>query len=110
MKDCQVIIGALLLKLQERCPLNYGIVCYGASLSQQIIACREKCNDYFCKLVDKLYEGHWISAKPADLAKKEFNSLLKSAHTELKDTFLTFDQKKWSVDSFVAGIMSECVS
>ena len=86
---------ALLQKVQERCPLKYGIDHYIASLSHsQIIACREKCNDYFCKLVDKLYGGVKISSKTVDLVKKEFDSLLKSAHTELRDTFLTFDQKR----------------
>ena len=86
---------ALLQKVQERYPLIYGNICYVASLSlSQTISSREKCNGYFCKLVNKFYEGQWISSKAADLAKKEFDSLLKSAHTELKDTFLTFDQKK----------------
>ena len=56
LKDCQAIIVAILQKVQERCPLKYGIVCYADSLFPlQIVACREKCNNYFCKLVDKLY-------------------------------------------------------
>lgn len=110
-KDCQAIIVAILQKVQERCPLKYDIVYYAASLSpSQIIRCKEKCNDGFWKLVDKLYGGHWISPKAADLAKKDFDSLLKSVHTELKDTFLTFDQKKEPVHSFFAGIKPEWAS
>ena len=54
--------------------------------------------------------GHWISSKAVDLANKEFDSLLKRAHTELKDTFLTFDQKMESVDSFFAEVMLERAS
>lgn len=85
----------LLQKVQKRWPLKYSIVCYAALLSPlQSIPCREKCNDYFSKLVHKLYGGLWISSKAADSAQKEFNTLLKRAHTELKDSFLTFDQKK----------------
>ena len=36
--------------------------------------------------------------------------MLKSAHSELKDVFLTFDQKTDRIDSFYAGIMSESAS
>ena len=108
LKDCHAIIVALLQKVQERCPLEYRIVGYAVSMSpSQLIALREKSSDYFCKLVDKLYGGHWISSKAADLAKKEFDSLLKSAHTELKDNFLKFDEKR---ESFFAGIRSKCAS
>ena len=46
----------------------------------------------------------------ADKAKKEYDSLLKSAHSQLKDIFLTFNQKEDRVDSFYASIMSENAS
>ena len=42
-----------------------------------------------------LYRRHLSSSKAAYLAKKEFDSLLKSAHTKHKDTFLTLYQKKY---------------
>ena len=54
----------------------------------------EKCDDSFCRLVDKLYAGRWISFKTADLAKKEFAVLLKAANSEHKDAFLAFNKKK----------------
>ena len=68
--------------------------------------CSERCREYFCKLVEKFYDGKWISSKAADKAKKEYDSLLKSAHSQLKDIFLTFNQKEDRVDSFYASIMS----
>ena len=51
-----------------------------------------------------------ISSKSADQAKKEFDALLKSAQSQLKDVFLTFDQKADWIDSFYAGTMSESAS
>ena len=111
MKDCQAMIATVLQKIQEKCPLKYGIVCYSSSLSpSKIITQKEMCRDNFGKLTEKIYGGNWISSKSADQAKKEFDALLKSAHSELKDVFLTFDQKTDPVDSFYAGIMSESAS
>ena len=107
LKDCQAMIVTLLQKVQDKCPLRYGIARYASSLSpSKIIAEKEMCRDNFCKLVDKFYDGNWISSKSADKAKKEYDSLLKSAHSELKDIFLTFDKKEDRIDSFYGGIMS----
>ena len=61
-------------------------------------------------LLKKIYWGNWISSKSVDQAKKEFDALLKSAHGELKDVFLAFDQKTDRIDSFYAAIMSESAS
>jgi len=84
LKDCQSMIVALLQKIQDKCPLKYGIARYASSLSpSKIIAQKEVCRENFCKLVDKFYAGNWISSKSADNAKKEYDSLLKSAHREL---------------------------
>lgn len=111
LKDCQAMIVAVLQKIQEKCPLKYGIVRYSSSLSpSKIITQKEMCRDNFGKLAEKIYGGNWISSKSADQAKKEFDALLKSAHSELKDVFLTFDQKTDRIDSFYAGIMSESAS
>ena len=65
---------------------------------------------WLLKTCRQIVWGHWISPKAADLAKKDFDSLLKSVHTELKDTFLTFDLKKEPVHSFFAGIKPEWTS
>ena len=70
---------------------------------------KEKCDDSFCGLVDKLYAGRWISSKTADLAKKGFTVLLKAANSEHKDAFLNFNQKKDATGSFFADLMSENV-
>ena len=91
------MIIAMLHKIQDKCPLKYAV------------AHKEKCDDSFCRFVDKLYAGRWISSKTTDLAKKEFAVLLKAANSEHKDAFLTFNQKKDAIDSFFADLMSENV-
>ena len=73
------------------------------------LAMIQKCDDSFCRLVDKLYAGRWISSKTAYLAKKEFAVLLKAANSEHKDAFLTFNKNKDAVDCFFANLMSENV-
>ena len=111
LKDCKAMIVALLQKFQERSPLKYSIVRYATSLSPaHIIVHKEKSSDSFSRLVDNLYGGRWISSTDADLTKKEYDSMLKRAHSDLKDPFLTFDQKAERVDSFFAPIMSESAS
>ena len=87
------MIIAMLQKIQ--CPLKYAVVCFASSISpSQMVGHKENCDDSFCRLVDKLYAGHWIPSKTADLAKKEFAVLLKAVNSEHKDAFPTFNQKK----------------
>ena len=93
--DCKAMIIAMLQKIQDKCPLKYAVACFASSISpSQMVGHKEKCDDSFRRLVDKLYASRWISSKTADLAKKEFAVLLKAAHSEHKDAFLTFNQKK----------------
>ena len=93
--DCKAMIIAMLQKIQDKCPLKYAVARFASSISpSQMVGHKEKCDDSFCRLVDKLYAGCWISSKTADLAKKEFAVLLKPANSEHKDAFLTFNKKK----------------
>ena len=56
--DCQAMIIALLQKIQDKCPLKYGIARYASSLSpSKIVAQKERCREYFCNLVDKFCDG-----------------------------------------------------
>ena len=104
------MIIAMLQKIQDKCPLKYGVARFASSFSpSQMLGHKEKCDDSFCRLVDKLYAGRWISSKTADLAKKELAVLLKAANSEHKDAFLTFNHKKDAIDSFFADLMSESV-
>ena len=93
--DCKAMIIAMLQKNQDKCPLKYAVARFASSISpSQMVGHEEKCDDSFCRLVDKLYAGRWISFKTADLAKKEFAVLLKAANSEHKDAFLAFNKKK----------------
>ena len=47
---------------------------------------------YFDRLVDKLYNLKWITAKDADEAKKEYFKFITPVQNEHKDAFLTFDE------------------
>ena len=108
--DCKARIIAMLQKIQDKCRLKYTVARFFSSISpSQMVGHKEKCDDSFCRLVDKLYAGRWISSKTADLAKKEFAVLLKAANSEHKDAFLTFNQKKDAIDSFFGDLMSENV-
>ena len=108
--DYKAMIIAMLQKIQDKCPLKYAVAHFASSISpSEMVGHKEKCDDSFCRLVDKLYAGCWISSKTADLAKKEFAVLLKATNSEHKDAFLTFNQKKDAIDSLFADLMSENV-
>ena len=66
-----------------------------------LVSDKQKCVNYFDRLVDKLYNLNRILSKHADEAKKEYFQLVSSAQNKHKDTFLSFDEKKSHLDSFV---------
>ena len=109
--DCRSMLVTLLQKIQEKCQLKYAIARCAASLSPVLmVSQKEKSSNYFSTLVEKLYGGRWISSKVADLAKKEYDTLMKAAHGEHKDSFLTFKWKEDRVDSFFAELMHGNIS
>ena len=71
---------------------------------------RKKCAGITSVNLLKKYMGEIGSIPNLLIKQKEFDALLKSAHSELKDVFRTFDQKTDRIDSFYAGIMSESAS
>ena len=66
---------------------------------------KEKCVNYFNRLVDKLYTVEWITAKGADGAKKEYFKFITAVQNEHKDAFLTFDENKVRLDLFFCDFM-----
>lgn len=106
MKECKAIVVSLVTKLQERSPLNY-LICRNASslLPSRMINQKLTCSSQFWRLVEKLYELKWLSSERSDAAKTEYESLLQSANSELKDRFLTFKPIQDRIDEFFANIM-----
>ena len=70
-----------------------------------LVSDKQKCVNYFDRLVDKLYNLNRISSKHADEAKKEYFQLVSSAQNKHKDTFLSFDEGKSCLDSFFVDLM-----
>ena len=70
-----------------------------------LVSDKQKCVNYFDRLVDKLYNLNRISSKHADEPKKEYFQLVSSAQNEHKDAFLSFDEKKYHLDSFFVDLM-----
>ena len=100
------MIVVLVQKVQERCPLKYQISRSASSLSpRNMVSDKQKCVNYFDRLVDKLYNLNRISSKHADEAKKEYFQLVSSAQNEHKDSLLSFDEKKSRLDSFFIDLM-----
>lgn len=105
-KDCKVMVVALLKKVQDRCPLKYVVARCSSCLSpHNMIQHKEKCINFFEKLVDRLYTGNWLSSKSADEAKKEYFQLVGAAQREHKDAFLGFDARKDRLDVFLGEFM-----
>ena len=100
------MIVVLVEKVQECCPLKYQIARCTSSLSpRNMVSDKQKCVNYFDRLVDKLYNLNRISSKHADEAKKEYFQPVSSAQNEHKDAFLSFDEKKYRLDSFFVDLM-----
>ena len=64
-------IFVLVQKVKERCPLKYQVAqCASSLFPGNVVSGKQKCVNYFDRLVDKLYNLNQISSKHADGAKK----------------------------------------
>ena len=70
-----------------------------------LVSDEQRCVNYFDGLVDKLYNLNQISSKHADEPEKEYFQLVSSAQNEHKDAFLSFDEKKYCLNSFFVDLM-----
>ena len=66
---------------------------------------KEKCVNYFDRLVDKLYNLKWITAKDAGKVKKEYIKFITAVQNEHNDAFLTFYENKVCLDLFFCDFM-----
>ena len=64
-------IFVLVQKVKERCPLKYQVAqCASSLFPGNVVSGKQKCVNYFDRLIDKLYNLNQISSKHADGAKK----------------------------------------
>ena len=106
LKNCKEVVAVLIKTIQDRCPLKYAVARCAASLSPlNMVNDKEKYVNHFDRLVDKLYNLKWITAKDVDEAKKEYFKFITAVQNEHKDAFLTFDENKVRLDSFFCDFM-----
>ena len=106
LKNAKQMIVVLVQKVQEYCPVKYQIAHCASSLSpRNMVSDKQKCVNYFERLVNKLYNLNRILSKHADEAKKEYFQLVSSTQNKHKDAFLSFDEKTSCLDSFSVDLM-----
>ena len=101
-KNAKQRIVVLVHKVQECCPLKYQAARSASSLSpRNMLSDKQKCVNYFDRLVNKMYNLNRISSKHADEVKKEYFQLVFSAQNEHENAFLGFNEKKSHLDSLL---------
>ena len=105
-KDCVAIALKLMAKIKERCSLKYHVVrnalCLSPSRMIRITDCiitRAK------RLIQNLYELNLLSAAEADQPNQEYLKFISSVVVTNNEKFLSFDQDKDLLDSFLGSLM-----
>ena len=81
----------ILVKLVEKAPLRYAVICCASSLSLgNMIRVPQECSQMFLVLADRLFAARKTSASVADNAKYQFDEFLKVTETQHKEEFLKF--------------------
>ena len=89
--QCRTMVLDILVKLAEKIPLCYVVVCCASSLSPgNMIQVSQECSQMFVVLADHLFAAKKISVSVADNAKYQFYEFLKVAETQHKEEFLKF--------------------
>lgn len=83
-EECQSFIVHLLLKQQERAPIQYALVRNSFSLVSQ----------RFVRLADLLYSLKFISSSVADNAKFQYDQFIKKEVVKEKDIYLSCNMDK----------------
>ena len=104
-KDCFAIVLKLMAKIKERCSLKYHIVRNAVCLSPSRIICITDCIITRAKrLIQSLYELNLLNAAEADQPNQEYLKFISSVVTN-NEKFLSFDQDKDRLDSFLGSLM-----
>ena len=100
--ECKQIIIKILIKLAERCPLQFSLVRVASSLDpQKMVQSSSTASLRFKKLADNLCTLNKISSKIADNAKFEYDSFQSVAIKKHSEIFLTYDPRKERMDVFL---------
>ena len=85
--------SAVVSILQENCPLRYAVVRMASCLSPESIAShQEESKLRFSKLVEKCFEGKWLSENEYENAKLQYDKFLSSSFKDQKEKFVEFDR------------------
>ena len=100
-KDCTKFLQSMVRKLQERSPLKYLIVrCMSCLSPENIVNKKEACVLKFEKLVDKLYNHKYLTAKESDDAKIQYTEFLDSIAKINVVEFSNFESSVTRLDTF----------
>ena len=102
------MLSAVVSKLQENCPLRHTVVRMASCLSPESIAlCQEESKLRFSKLVEKFFEGKWLSENECEDTKLQYDKFLSSSAKEHKEKFVEFDRASGRVDLFFGKFLNE---
>ena len=103
--ECKLFVVNLLLKLQERVPIQYALVRSSSSINHNNVAIQAApMSKRFVRLADLLYSLKFISI--ANNAKLHYDQFTKKVVVNEKDQFLSFDMRKQRVDLFLPDELS----
>ena len=105
--ECKLFVVNLLLKLQERVPIQYALVRSSSSINHNNVAIQAApMSKRFVRLADLLYSLKFISSFIANNAKLHYDQFTKKVVVNEKDQFLSFDMRKQRVDLFLPDELS----
>ena len=103
----QLFVVNLLLKLQERVPIQYALVRNYSSINPNDMAIQAiPMSKRFVHLADLLYSLKFISSFVADNTKFQYDQFPKKEVVNEKDQFLSFNMRKQRVDVFLRDYLS----
>ena len=106
-EECKLFVVNLLLKLQERVPIQYALIRDSSSSSPiNMVNQASLMSTRFDRLADLLYSLKFISSFVADNAKFQYQQFISKDVINNKDKFLSFDMKEQRVDTFLGEYLS----
>ena len=105
--ECKLFVVNLLLKLQERVPVQYALVRNSSLINPNNMAIQAaSMSKRFVRLADLLCSLKFISSFVADNAKFQYDQFTKKQIVNEKDQFFSFDMSKQRVDVFLRDYLS----
>ena len=105
--ECKLFVANLLLKLQERVPIQYALIRSSSSINPNNMAIQAAhMSKKFVRLVDLLYSLKFISYFVADNVKFQYDLCTKKEMINEKDQFLSFDMRKQQSDVFLLDCLN----